>query len=493
MGTNSNYYDLLGLPSDATPDELRHAYREAAMRHHPDVNPDRDAHERFLLVQDAYRVLSDASARQAYDRELADADPAAVLVEILYSVPAAALINEEQLIYALLNISPRRQPKASFNPALNVCLVIDRSTSMQGARMDSVKEAAVGLVRRMRPQDRMSIVTFSDQAEIIAPAGKTMDHRSTENLIQMIRPGGGTEIFQGLKAGLDEVLSAASATKINQILLITDGRTFGDEDQCLQLAESAARQGISISALGIGADWNDVFIDRLTSLTGGGSFFISQADFLQRMLQEQVDQFKETFADRTVLKLASPPGVELLSVYRTAPLPATIPVDGAIHLGAVPIHGSLSVILEYRVAAPSTDSLRITLAAGELLYDLPGEMHKHQESRAIHLSRLTRRSVTAALPPPQIFHALAQLNLYRMQERARYEVSIGKMQEAGRRLQRLATELLNRGETELAHTAVVEAERIQHTQMLSAQGEKQIKYGTRSLWLKSGGQNAEKL
>jgi hypothetical protein len=70
-----------------------------------------------------------------------------------------------------------------------------------------------------------------------------------------------------------------------------------------------------------------------------------------------------------------------------------------------------------------------------------------------------------------------------MQERARQDVAEGKIQEASMRLQRLATQLLSLGELDLAHTAMIEAERIQQTHMLSAEGEKQIKYGTRSFLL----------
>jgi hypothetical protein len=59
----------------------------------------------------------------------------------------------------------------------------------------------------------------------------------------------------------------------------------------------------------------------------------------------------------------------------------------------------------------------------------------------------------------------------------------GKVQEASLRLQRLAKHLFSAGESDLAHTAIMEAERIQQTNMLSAEGEKRIKYGTRSFLL----------
>jgi Ca-activated chloride channel family protein len=101
----------------------------------------------------------------------------------------------------------------------------------------------------------------------------------------------------------------------------------------------------------------------------------------------------------------------------------------------------------------------------------------------IRLSRLIGDGTNTELPPRRIFQALSQITLYRMQEKARQEVSEGKIQDASTRLQRLATQLFSLGEKELAQTAYIEAERIQQTHMLSAEGEKRIKYGTRSLLL----------
>jgi hypothetical protein len=154
----------------------------------------------------------------------------------------------------------------------------------------------------------------------------------------------------------------------------------------------------------------------------------------------------------------------------------------SLRLGNIPQDDGLAVMLEMLVGPITSDAARFYLATGELEYVLPSDAgHPHRID--FKLSRLTSEQANIELPPKPIYQALSQLNLYRMQERARYEVSAGKAQAAGTRLKRLATELLNRGEVELARTAIMEAERIQQTQMLSAEGEKQIKYGTRALAL----------
>jgi curved DNA-binding protein len=63
-----DYYDVLGVSRDASPDEIRRAYRTLARRYHPDVNKEPDADERFKEIGEAYEVLSDEEKRQRYDR-----------------------------------------------------------------------------------------------------------------------------------------------------------------------------------------------------------------------------------------------------------------------------------------------------------------------------------------------------------------------------------------------------------------------------------------
>ncbi|OGO37915.1 MAG: hypothetical protein A2W35_07895 [Chloroflexi bacterium RBG_16_57_11] len=485
MPSHPSYYDLLDIPSDATPEEIRHAFHEAARRLHPDVSSEPNSNEKFIEAQMAYDVLSDSRARALYDQGLRELSDSPVVVDITYSRQKLAVVDEPQLIYVLLEYSTGPKFVHTPNPPLNICLVLDRSTSMQGTRMDTVKVAAVEMVRQLGPEDRLSIVLFSDRAEVLLSAGKRIDRTLIEAQIQMIRATGGTEIYQGLEAGFNEVKQNSTRSQINHIILITDGRTYGDEDQCLQLAGVAAKQGFRITGLGIGTDWNDEFLDELTCRTGGTSFYISRASDIRTFLQDQFTNLKQIFAEQVILNLSFSPGVKITSAYRLRPESAVLGSTSPIRLGSIPKPSKLSVMLEILAQPVPLMKHRFSIASGETSFILPSDPSR-QHSIPISLSRSVRTEGSTGLPPNAIFKALSQITLFRMQERARQEAAEGKIQEASMRLQRLATQLLSLGEIDLAQTAIIEAERIQQTHMLSAEGEKQIKYGTRTFMSPAG-------
>lgn len=478
----ANFYDLLGIPPDATLEEIRHAYHEAARKLHPDVNKEASANELFLRVQQAYETLSDSKKRVAYDQQLKAETQSVLTLETLYSRSVLSIIAETQLLYVLLDFVPAKTQSHTQTPPINLSLIIDRSTSMQGERMDMVKSAAIELVRQLKPNDVLSIIAFSDRADILLPAGRRMDRSAMENQIYMLRPGGGTEIFQGLEAGFSEARRYANRIFINHIILLTDGRTYGDEEACLKLADSIAREGIHVHGLGIGTEWNDVFLDELACRTGGSSNYIYHNKDIQKFLNEKFSQLTQIFAEQVNLNLKIAPNATLKSVFRLQPDPAILPAEPQLHLGSIPKDAKLSVLLELMIEPIPANTTRVKIAQGELAFQpltnaaLPGKI-------TFQLTRLIGDIQATELPPQPIFHALSQITLYKMQDRARNEVNQGKIEEASLRLQRLATQLISVGERELAQTALVEAERIQRTRTFSPEGQKKMKYGTRSLLL----------
>lgn len=264
MTKKQDFYELFGLARNASVEEIRQAYFEAARRLHPDKNLAPGETELFLGVQEAYETLSNPKKRAKYDETLPpETKPDKPLdLKISYSRKSLLHLEEPQLIYSILELSIPENVTAPPSPSLNLCLVLDRSTSMQGANMDVVKATAIQIMRKLKPQDIFSVIAFSDRAEVVIPATRSTDLAKQEAYIHMLQTSGGTEIFSGLEMGYKEILRNLSRSQINHIILLTDGRTYGDEPKCLDLAQQASNQRIGISGLGIGSEWNDNFLDR---------------------------------------------------------------------------------------------------------------------------------------------------------------------------------------------------------------------------------------
>ncbi len=481
MVDKPDYYAILGVTRKASLDEIKRAYFEAAQRLHPDKNKAFGETEVFLEVQQAYETLANPVRRKKYDATL----PPEVLpslpfkYNVYYSRPNLVRMKEEQMLYVLLEIAPEKKEDKTPAPPLNVSLVLDRSTSMKDEKMDMLKNAAIKVMRNLRPQDIFSVVTFSDRAEVLIPASYPYDKKKLESQIQMLQPSGATEIFQGLQAGFNEIERNISQERIDHIILLTDGHTYGDEQQCITLAEEAAAQGIGISAMGIGKEWNDVFLDTLASRTGGNSRYISRSGDIQNFLVEKFETFARTLAD-VVLETKRTPGAEMAYAFRTQPETGPLPLEESIHLGPVLQDSALNILFEYQIEPSLTELDRVSLLHGHLKMSIAGLPTKVPPI-AIEFSREVKNEAGGEPPPNIIIQSLGKLTLYRMQERAHVEVSQGQYELAAQHMKQLATSLLAQGERSLARTALIEAENIAKMQSFSEEGSKEIKYGTRAL------------
>jgi len=490
--SGSDYYAILGVFRDASVEDVKRAYFDAAQKLHPDKNVAAGETELFLEIQQAYEVLSNPKRRNLYDATLPPEINAKSIVkhEMLFSRPSLVRLDESQLIYLLLEISPYEQKESLPSPPLNICLVLDRSTSMQGEKMDMVKATAIQLIRSLRPEDVFSVVAFSDRAEVVIPAAYNSDKRKQETLVQMMQTSGATEIYSGLKAGLGEVRRTIDPSRVNHIILLTDGHTYGDEQDCLKLAEEAAASNIGISGMGIGSEWNDIFLDALASKTGGSSTYISHPKDIQRLLVDKFNALVSTFADDVVLEYQEQEHVKINYAFRLQPDGSSVEVGPEMRLGPILRDTPLHVLFEFIVNSPALKDDVLTLVNGSLRISVTARPTPVPPIR-LALKREVRTDPSPEPPPARILTALSRLTLYRMQERARAAADAGQFDAAARQLQSLATHLLSKGERSLAKTALLESENLEKMHAWSASGNKDVKYKTRAL-LMGGGKENEK-
>ncbi|NDJ76564.1 MAG: VWA domain-containing protein [Chloroflexi bacterium] len=484
MDPSRNLYAILGIPPEATQQDIREAYRIAARRFHPDANGNEGADLQFRDIAAAYELLGDPINRAEYDlarRDFAD-EPNFYSLRVTPSKRVLTTLEEPQVVYLLLEVIPATQASVNDRPdtRMNLTLVLDRSNSMRGIRLEKVKIAAHQIIDQMAAGDVLSVISFSDRADVMIPAEPIQDKQSLRSIISMMRAGGGTEIFHGLAAGMKEAERYLNSKYVNHVILLTDGRTFGDENQCLMLAEDASELGIGISAMGIGEEWNDDFLDALASRTGGYSAYINSPSSVVRFLNERVRSLGASFTERLQLTIAPDADVELESVFKLSPTPQPADVSPQpIPLGSLEFGRPVSALIQLQMPPSSKTGFR-TVAR----LDVTGDVLMAEREGYKVLSDISveiARNPAPEEPPLAILDALGKLTLYRMQQKAEQSVAQGNIVEATRRLENLATRLLAVGQEDLAQRAAMEARRVSKTNMLSEEGRKTLKFGTRML------------
>ena len=481
MAGQITHYSILGIPETATQEEIRTAFTQLmSTGARGETASDPLAHKRLLY---AYKVLGNKKARLAYDKQLQpQAHPAVtddlLAIDMSFSRKMLSVSESPQLLYALLAITAVDHSQ-KIDPPLNLCIVIDRSTSMDGMRIERVKTAIGNLVDNLAPDDRISIISFSDRAQVVYPNGRAMNKAAIITKVRSIQTSGGTEIYQGLSAGVQQIKQTPLTQYSNQIILLTDGHTYGDAESCLLLAEKIARDNIEITAFGIGNEWNDLFLDKLVAPSGGRSIYINRPGEIVDNLQKSIEGLGNIYARNLSVQPDFPEGIEIRNVFKLMPFAQPVPHDEKpIRLGHLETRTPITMLVELEIAPQlaDTDLLISVEFSAEILHKSKKD---YRQSNEYQLP--VRLNAAEADPSPEIIKAVRLFNLYQMNEKAWSEAEAGQFDMATARMQHISTRLLEAGEEALSQQAFAETQRLAAMETVSGEGRKGLRYGTRAL------------
>jgi uncharacterized protein YegL len=393
--------------------------------------------------------------------------------------------TEPQLIYLLLEASPQGSAAVTAKLPLNVCLVIDRSSSMRGDRLMQVKDAAQRIVDQLGTKDYFALVTFNDRAEVVVPSQRVNDKADLKQRIGSIDAAGGTEMATGLALALQEQQRTAIGRGISRVLLLTDGRTYGDESRCVQIVRRAQDRQIGLTALGIGNEWNEDLLETMAAHENSRTHFITSAQEITKVFAEEINRMHSIFAQGVQLHIKMRKGGILRSLDRVQPFIAPVQIVEEKDeywvgkLGDWP--GSDDQMFLMEVMVPPIEEGEQPLMQMLLRYELPNNPNRPQPIQTT--LNMTVRPEGEAEPQVDgvVKHWLERLIAYRLQAQAWQDVDSGDVKRASTRLEMASTRLFDSGQEDLARTVQREATQMSRAGHTSAIGRKQIKYGTRGL------------
>ncbi|PDV96855.1 VWA domain-containing protein [Candidatus Chloroploca asiatica] len=393
--------------------------------------------------------------------------------------------TEPQLIYALLDMHALGGTAPLLKLSLNLCLVIDRSSSMRGERLQQVKEGVARIIDLLSEDDYFSLVTFNDRADVVVNTQRVRNKQELKQAVNRIEAAGGTEMATGMAMALQEVQKPVMLQGVSRILLLTDGRTYGDEGRCVELARRAQDRGIGVTAMGIGTEWNEDLLETIAARENSRTQYITSATQISQVFADEVKRMSSIFAQDLRFQVELRPGALLRSLDRVRPYLTSVPISEdhehvwTASLGDWPNTEPQALLLE--IVVPVLRLGDHPLLRLRITYNLPGLSLKDQQAQLV-----LRMSVRKADTVPYEVNAtvkqwLERLVAYRLQANAWQQAEQGNATLASQRLQMAGSRLLEAGELDLARTVQEEATRLAESGEASAEGRKRIKYGTRGL------------
>lgn len=191
-------------------------------------------------------------------------------------------------------------------PKTNIAIVIDKSGSMSGDKIEKAKEAAIMAVNRLSSDDIVSVLTYSDSVNVVVPSTKVSDKAELARKISSITSNGGTALFAGVSKGGAEVKKFLDEKRINRVILLSDGQAnVGPSSPALlgDLALSLAKDSIAVTTIGIGNGYNENVMVALANKGEGCHYFAKHSDDLATAFNREFGDLMSVCAKQVDVKI----------------------------------------------------------------------------------------------------------------------------------------------------------------------------------------------
>jgi Ca-activated chloride channel homolog len=208
-------------------------------------------------------------------------------------------------------------PEKKDRPPVNLCLVLDRSGSMSGQKIEKAKEAAIEAVKRLGPKDIVSLVTFDHEVETLVSAQSAAHTEEIVSRIQSITSRGNTAIYGGVSQGAAEVRKNAGGKYVSRIVLMSDGMANvgpAKPDDLGRLGVSLLKEGISVTTVGLGTDYNEDLMTKLAQNSDGNTYFVENSSDLVRVFNVELGEVLSVVAREVKIKIEFTGGVKPLRI-----------------------------------------------------------------------------------------------------------------------------------------------------------------------------------
>ncbi|MDY6862291.1 MAG: VWA domain-containing protein [Thermodesulfobacteriota bacterium] len=223
------------------------------------------------------------------------------------------LADNPQNVVVKVTLCAPEQPGNAERPPANLAIVLDRSGSMSGQKLEKAKDAAIFALRRLGPQDIFSVIVYDHNVKTIVPAQSARNVEWIESRIKEIRPGGNTALFGGVSQGASEIRKNLKRKYVHRIILLSDGIANvgpSSPEDLGRLGAALLKEDISVTTIGVGTDYNEDLMTNLSQNSDGNTYFVESSMDLPRIFAAELGDTLSVVAKNVHVIIECPDGIK---------------------------------------------------------------------------------------------------------------------------------------------------------------------------------------
>lgn len=311
----------------------------------------------------------------------------------------------------------------------NLVVVLDRSGSMAGGRLDHAKRALCDVIDRLSPTDNFGLVIFDDEVETVVRAGPVTNNTAIKRTINGVQAGGSTDLGSGLIRGLQEARRLKSESGV-RVLLISDGHANQGITDPVKLGEFVGGhldRRITTSSLGMGLGYDETLLSAIAQAGGGNEHFAEEADTAAAIIGEECGDLISQRYLSARLTITTATGMNRVTVLNEATQHQT-PDGVVVELGGFRPDQARSLVLRFD-PRPTTRPGRRKVAMLRLDYVLADDLSEHSVSTSVW-ARVARLGERPAVVNPDVVAEVVFQEVQRRKRKAMRALSIGDLDRA---------------------------------------------------------------
>ncbi|MDQ3434735.1 MAG: VWA domain-containing protein [Actinomycetota bacterium] len=349
----------------------------------------------------------------------------------LLDLDIVAVEAEDEVSVLLELAAPQADSQRTRAPAA-LEIVLDRSGSMSGDRLEAAKGAIEALIDRLDPTDSFGLVVFDDEVQVAVPAGPLTDKEAVRRLVRGLDPGGMTNLSGGLMRGLQEVRRVSSKGSATVVLLSDGHANHGvTAAEALETIAAAGRaRGVTTSTVGIGLDYDETLLAALSKGGAGNAHFAEEADAAGAAVASEVDGLLEQAAQACSLTVRPTGAVATVRLFNDLPVAR---IEGGFMVELGDFHSGEERKLLLTIDVPAMSALGLAeVCSLELQWVDAAKLDTHMVTIPVHVNVVPGDQAAGRIANPTVRTEVAFQSAQRAKREAAEALRRGDAAEAAR-------------------------------------------------------------